>query len=115
MRLLHPITNWQLRLSITQAIKELQWSRPQLYSLKYAYTKIDVTYVNKVVVLPVDHLSLGEDFVVFMIYRGRPLAVMRYGDESWIRVDENNSHYDLIVHKGQCFVVTAQAQCECYK
>ncbi|PRQ47294.1 putative F-box domain-containing protein [Rosa chinensis] len=72
MRLLHPITNWQLR----------------------------------VVVLPADHLSLGEDFVVFMIYRGGHLAVMRYGDEGWIRVDENNSHYDdLIVYKGQCYVV----------
>ncbi|XP_061998354.1 F-box protein At4g35733-like [Rosa rugosa] len=112
MRLLHPITNWQLRLSITPTIKEFNLldyrvvELVKLYSLKYAYTKIDVTYVNKVVVLPADHLSLGEDFVVFMIYRGGKLAVMRYGDESWIRVDENNSHYDdLIVYKGQCYVV----------
>ncbi|KAK9948297.1 hypothetical protein M0R45_003880 [Rubus argutus] len=31
---------------------------------------------------------------------------MRFGDQNWSRVDENNSHYDdLIVYKGQCYVV----------
>ncbi|XP_050376037.1 putative F-box protein At1g65770 [Argentina anserina] len=112
MRLLNPITNWQLRLSINPTIKEFSLldfrivELVKLYSLKYAYTNIDVPYVNKVVVLPRDRLDLGEDFVIFMIYRGGHLGFLRYGDESWTPVDENNSYYDdLIVYKGQCYVV----------
>ncbi|KAL6226949.1 hypothetical protein ACLB2K_000908 [Fragaria x ananassa] len=122
IRLLNPITNWELRLSrmmiggiedaVVPFFKQFNLldfkivEMAKLYSLKYACTEIDVPYVNKVVVLPSDHFSLEEGFVVFMIYGGGCLGCMRYGDESWIRVDENNSNYDdLIVYKGQCYVV----------
>ncbi|KAK9948296.1 hypothetical protein M0R45_003879 [Rubus argutus] len=70
MRLLHPITNWQVRYSITPSIKEFNLldfrivELAKLYTLKYAYTKIDVTYVNKVVVVPCNRVNLGEDFLI---------------------------------------------------
>ncbi|RXH74950.1 hypothetical protein DVH24_029671 [Malus domestica] len=111
LRLLHPISNKPLRFSpASNSLKEfnlLDFKMVELqksYSLQFRNSLNVVTAcVNKVVVMDAKKLN---DCGIFMICNGGKLGFLRFGDEKWTHVDEQNSHYDdLIVYKGQCYVV----------
>ncbi|XP_050369079.1 putative F-box protein At1g65770 [Argentina anserina] len=115
MRLLHPVTCSPLRplkLSSGSAPKmfsllefrvvELQKS----YVLKFGKNNVRVKSISRLVVVPCEVLEFSDVFAIFMIYDGGKIGFVRFGDKKLTRVDEQNDHYDdIIVYKGQCYVV----------
>ncbi|PRQ47293.1 hypothetical protein RchiOBHm_Chr2g0098121 [Rosa chinensis] len=76
------------------------------YGLKFAENNVTINSVHKLVVLPRNNLDFGDVCAVFMIYNEGKLGFMRFGDDKLTHVDEENSYYDdIIVYKGQCYVV----------
>ncbi|XP_068336893.1 putative F-box protein At1g65770 [Pyrus communis] len=111
LRLLHPISNKPLRFfPASNSLKEFNLLDFKMVELRKSYSlqfrnglNVVTACVNKVVVMDAKKLN---DCGIFMICNGGKLGFLRFGDEKWTHVDEQNSHYDdLIVYKGQCYVV----------
>ncbi|KAM5546919.1 hypothetical protein ABKV19_001443 [Rosa sericea] len=114
MRLLDPVTSSPLRYSPNTSLKELNLLEYRIvelhksYGLKFGENNVTINSVHNLVVLPRNNLDFGDVYVcaVFMIYNEGKLGFMRFGDEKLTHVDEENSYYDdIIVYKGQCYVV----------
>ncbi|KAG6775632.1 putative F-box protein At1g65770 [Populus alba] len=108
LQLFHPISNQETKESFISLnlldLKFVQLSKACL--LKWP-GKTSVFGINKVVVFPlsggcIDNCELG----ILAIYHEGKLGYWRYGDKEWTLLDDRNFEYDdIIVYKGQFYVV----------
>lgn len=112
MRLVHPVTSSPLRSYRNSKPKEFNLLdfRPvelrKSYVLKFGKNShVNVKSVHRLVVMPSEFLEFSDVSGIFMIYNGGKLAFVRFGDDKLTRVDENGHYDDIIVYKGQCYVV----------
>ncbi|KAL6226946.1 hypothetical protein ACLB2K_000905 [Fragaria x ananassa] len=112
MRLVHPVTSSPLRSFRNSKPKEFNLLDFQLVELRKSYvlkfgknSHVNVKSVHRLVVMPSEFLEFSDVSGIFMIYNGGKLAFVRFGDDKLTRVDENAHYDDIIVYKGQCYVV----------
>jgi hypothetical protein len=108
LQLFHPLSNQETNDSFISLnlldLKFVQLSKACL--LKWP-GGISVFGINKVVVFPlsggcIDNCELG----ILAIYHEGKLGYWRYGDKEWTLLDDRNFEYDdIIVYKGQFYVV----------
>ncbi|KAL6226948.1 hypothetical protein ACLB2K_000907 [Fragaria x ananassa] len=120
MRLLDPVTSSPLRYSPNATLKQLNLMEYRIvelhksYGLKFGENNVTINSLHKLVLLPRNHLSFGNVYAVFMIYNEGKLGFMRFGDEELTYVDVENSYYDdIIVYKGECYVVDKWGTVSC--
>ncbi|KAL6220767.1 hypothetical protein ACLB2K_008523 [Fragaria x ananassa] len=112
MRLVHPVNSSPLRCYRNPKPKEFNLLDFQLVELRKSYvlkfgknSNFNVKSVHRLVVVPSEFLEFSDVSGIFMIYNGGRLAFVRFGDDKLTRVDENAHYDDIIVYKGQCYVV----------
>ncbi|XP_059437902.1 F-box protein SKIP23-like [Corylus avellana] len=111
IRLLNPLSSLHTGLlpaSFPKLINLLDFRAVEVSkAYKFQYSAGTPIYgVSKVVLYPNSAWTSVKDCMIFAIYDGGKLGSAKYGDQKWTLVDDENSHYDdIIVYKGQFYVI----------